>query len=150
MSSITKKRFTHEQVDNKWKGMKTTYKNIKDENKLTGNSPAKWESFNAMDSFMKKRSEIIPLVTCDTIEGLQFKQTTDQNLEVSTKNTDDSGSSSFFQKRKGYSNEIQKRHDEKMARFDEYLKLYKQSLELKAAMASKKNFFQSLMKLCKN
>ncbi|KAL1489120.1 hypothetical protein ABEB36_011086 [Hypothenemus hampei] len=130
MSLILNKKITHEQIDNKWKGLKKTYKKIKDENKRSGNAPLKWEFFNVMDSFMKKRPEIIPLATCDTVEGLQLtsKETTDSNVEA----TNDNGSS-FFRKKKRYDSDIQKRHDEKMARLDEYLKLYKQSLQLKAA-----------------
>ncbi|KAL1488691.1 hypothetical protein ABEB36_014490 [Hypothenemus hampei] len=125
MSLILNKRITYEQIDNKWKGLKKTYKKIKYENKRFGNAPLKWEFFNAMDSFMRKRPEIIPLATCDTVEGLQLttKQTTVNN---------DNGSS-FFRKKKRYDSDIQKRHDEKMARLDEYLKFYKQSLQLKAA-----------------
>ncbi|KAL1496972.1 hypothetical protein ABEB36_008013 [Hypothenemus hampei] len=132
ISSITKKKFTHEQVDNKWKGMKKTFKRIKDENNRSGNSPVKWEFFNAMDSFMRKRPEITPIATCDTKEGLQLKQTMDENMQVTTQNTDNNGSSSFFLKRKRRNNEVQKRHYEKIARFDQFLKLYKQSLKLKA------------------
>ncbi|KAL1488690.1 hypothetical protein ABEB36_014489 [Hypothenemus hampei] len=151
MSLILNKRITYEQIDNKWKGLKKIYKKIKYENKQFGNAPLKWEFFNAMDSFMRKRPEIIPLATCDTVEGLQLttKQTTgmlfqlvytehfdyilcsfylDSNVEVNNDN-----GSSFFRKKKRYDSGIQKRHDEKMARLDEYLKLYKQSLQLKAA-----------------
>ncbi|KAL1492919.1 hypothetical protein ABEB36_011085 [Hypothenemus hampei] len=117
-------QITHEQIDNKWKGLKKTYKKIKDENKRSGNAPLKWEFFNVMDSFMKKRPEIIPLATCDTVEGLQL---TSKETTV------------LFSKKKRYDSDIQKRHDEKMARLDEYLKLYKQSLQLKAA---KKTEFQ--------
>ncbi|KAL1517214.1 hypothetical protein ABEB36_001007 [Hypothenemus hampei] len=56
----------------------------------------------------------------------------DENMQVTTQNTDDNGSSSFFLKRKRRNNEVQKRHYEKMACFDQFLKLYKQSLKLKA------------------
>lgn len=66
METITHKKFTQDQVDNKWKGLKKTYKKIKDHNNKSGNESKKWQFFNAMDSFMGKKPEVEPVATCSS------------------------------------------------------------------------------------
>lgn len=57
---------TGEQCDSKWKGLKKTYKKIKDHNNKTGNSPQKWPFFAAIDSFLSTKPEVNPVATCST------------------------------------------------------------------------------------
>jgi hypothetical protein len=70
ITKLSGKKYTHEQVDNKWKGLKKTYKKIKDHNAQTGNDLKKWEFFYAIDSFMGNKPEISPPATCSTTKGL--------------------------------------------------------------------------------
>ncbi|CAG9773217.1 unnamed protein product [Ceutorhynchus assimilis] len=67
LSDMTNKKFTAEQCDTKWKGLKRTYKTIKDHNNKSGNDRRIWEFFAAIDSFLSKKPEIEPLSICSTI-----------------------------------------------------------------------------------
>lgn len=72
LSSITKKTCTWDQVENKWKGLKKTYKKVKDHNSKSGNEKRTWEFFKVIDDFMAKRPEIVPPAVCNSTDGLQI------------------------------------------------------------------------------
>lgn len=74
IGKTTGKVYTADQVDNKWKGLKKTYKNIKDSNNKSGNKANKWEFFYAMDCFMSKKPEVAPLAVCSSSGGLKVNE----------------------------------------------------------------------------
>lgn len=74
LSNIANKNFTPEQIDTKWKGLKRTYKKIKDHNSETGRNRKSWQFFDIMDSFLKKQPEIEAPATCSSESGLHVNQ----------------------------------------------------------------------------
>lgn len=74
LTSISGKEFTVDQVENKWKGLKKTYKKIKDHNNKSGNNRRNWEYLHIMDNFMSRRPEITPPAVCSSSEGLKINQ----------------------------------------------------------------------------
>ncbi|XP_044744227.1 uncharacterized protein LOC123306326 [Coccinella septempunctata] len=119
MTQVIGKAMSYEQVDSKWKGLKKTYKKIKDHNNQRGNSLKRWEFFHAMDSFLAKKPDIQPIaVASSTLEKV--------GKASGTESTNNLPSTS--RKRKS-DNMVQKRHDEKMAKMDKFLKLFQISVE---------------------
>ncbi|KAF5289716.1 hypothetical protein FQA39_LY03633 [Lamprigera yunnana] len=61
---------TTQQCDTKWKGMLKMYKQIKDANAKSGNSPKNWEYFDYLDNILFNKPEINPVATCSIQKGL--------------------------------------------------------------------------------
>lgn len=148
ITKLTGKKYTNEQVDNKWKGLKKTYKKIKDHNNHTGNGRKTWEFYKAIDSFMGNKPEITPFATCSSNSGLKVNSAgssscnatakydagvlgdLDHTVGSSTAATSRSSfTSTLMKKRKKKEDLAEKRHTEKLARYDEFLKLFKLSVE---------------------
>lgn len=72
INKVTTQKYTPEQIDSKWKGLKRTYKKIKDHNNRTGNNAKKWDFFAAIDAFMGKKPEIQPIAVCSSSQGLKI------------------------------------------------------------------------------
>ncbi|KAF2901952.1 hypothetical protein ILUMI_04234 [Ignelater luminosus] len=115
------KNLTYQQIENKWKTLKRTYKNVLKHNKLF------------------KKPEIVAPATCSSNNGLiirnetnnsmRDRQTEDTNGEDSdvetaaTQTESDAANSSFIKKRKLKENAAERRHKEKMQRFDTFNEL---------------------------
>lgn len=79
LTKTTGKKITPEQVDNKWKGFKKTYKKIKDHNNTSGSDRKQWEFFNAMDDLLGKKPEITPVAVCSSSAGLSILKEASSN-----------------------------------------------------------------------
>lgn len=75
MSRTFKLKFTMQQVDTKFKGLKNMYKKVKKHNDQSGNSKKEWEFYDLMDGIMFSKPEICARATCSSISGLTINST---------------------------------------------------------------------------
>ncbi|KAJ8969146.1 hypothetical protein NQ314_001887 [Rhamnusium bicolor] len=79
-------------VENKWKSLKRTYKNIKIKSAQSGSQRKHWEYFSVMDEILGLRPEISPQVVVSSSSGVMkhsqpVNSTIDEATESSTSNT---------------------------------------------------------------
>ncbi|KAK5644439.1 hypothetical protein RI129_005739 [Pyrocoelia pectoralis] len=121
--------FTWDQVQNKWKSLVRTYKNVKDNNNETGRNRKTWIFFDKMDQLFAKNPAIDPPVVMHN--GQRILKSLDDAPESSSQllprtsaahvsSDDDSGSTAKRQRKSSDLNDIliraieqnQKQHEE--------------------------------------
>lgn len=71
---------TWEQVENKWKGLRRTYKKIKDNNNSTGRAHQSWEFFDKMDEIFSRRPETNPISRASSSRGFIGQEEAQENI----------------------------------------------------------------------
>ncbi|CAH1110697.1 unnamed protein product [Psylliodes chrysocephalus] len=120
LSKTLKYTISADQCDSKWKGLKKTYKKIKDLNNTTGNKPKKWEFYYVMDNLLGNKPEVIPQAVCSSSEGLIINKVPER--ASTTKEIP-------INKGKRKASGVEFRHNEKMQKYDEFLHLFKLTVE---------------------
>lgn len=122
------KNFSSKQVETKWKTLKRTYKSILNHNKSTGRNRRYWEYFDVIHTVMHSMPEITPVATCSSAEGLkvaaQTQAASDTPRSATTTEDDLENPSSFLKKRKRKDSDIERRHREKIERWDRFNDLF--------------------------
>ncbi|KAF5301056.1 hypothetical protein FQA39_LY10875 [Lamprigera yunnana] len=113
---------TTQQCDTKWKGMLKMYKQIKDANAKSGNSPKNWEYFDYLDNILFNKPEINPVATCSIQKGL-ITDEHQQSCPSSPSSSVEEEPECSSRKRKRRLNLVEQKHKEKMQRQDRYLDL---------------------------
>ncbi|XP_018360094.1 PREDICTED: trihelix transcription factor GTL1-like [Trachymyrmex cornetzi] len=131
---------TWQQCDTKWKGLLKIYKDIKEHNSSSGRNRKRWEYFEVMNEMLHNKPEITPVATCSNTKGLMVNEEssgTGKSTEDEENITDDKYScdnkrkssstcaTDFFKKkRSSIGNAVERRHQEKMQRQDDFLKCF--------------------------
>ena len=120
------------QVENKVKFFKRTYKQIKIHNETSGKDRKNWRYFENMDQILRKRPEKTPRGTCADISDIcvtDVPSTSGDGKENTV--TEKSPESSFSAKRKKRLSDVERRHQDKMARLDRFNDLFERMLDKK-------------------
>lgn len=73
---------SYDKIDSKWKGLKKTYKKIKDDHNQTGQSRRYWEYYDVMNEILHKAPEITPPAVLSTEdESVQNRDSQDDSLQ---------------------------------------------------------------------
>jgi len=135
--------FTWQQCDTKWKGLLKIYKDVKEHNTTSGKNRKRWEYFEIMNKILHNKPEITPVATCSSSKGLITHKSnkTDESTSEAT-NTDEehsfddqikntsSHTSSFSRKRSAAANAVERRHQDKMRRQDDFLNYFSEYLNI--------------------
>lgn len=126
-----KLNISYEQVDSKWKGLKRTYKKIKEDNNTTGQSRKTWEYYDLIDSILFRAPEINPSAVLSTEDMEVF--CTPAKFPNSTE-IDSSPSSAYrtnlSRKRKVDDQEgVERRHKERMEATNKFLQIFQQMVD---------------------
>ncbi|CAG9773205.1 unnamed protein product [Ceutorhynchus assimilis] len=127
-------KYSPQQCDTKFKGLKNMYKQVKKHNEQSGKSFKAWEYFKLMHKLLYSKPEINAIATCSSKSGLIINRTPqtptsdeiDERLDTeepipSGSKTTPTYKSSFMRKRKNIENAVERRHKEKLERQDRYL-----------------------------
>ncbi|KAF2896409.1 hypothetical protein ILUMI_09775 [Ignelater luminosus] len=133
------KNLTYQQIENKWKTLKRTYKNVLKHNNTSGKSCRQWPFYNLVHDILFKKPEIVAPATCSSNNGLIIRNETDNSMRdrqtedtngedsdvetAATQTESDAANRSFIKKRKLKENAAERRHKEKMQRFDTFNEL---------------------------
>ena len=122
---------SYEQIDSKWKGLKKTYKKIKEENNSTGQSRKTWEFYDAMNELLHRAPEINPPATLSTEEECVVLSHSENDENI----PDEYSYSTNFRKRRrsnaGSEREanIERRHQERMEATSKFLDLFQKMVD---------------------
>jgi hydroxylamine reductase (hybrid-cluster protein) len=139
-----------QQVKNKWKNLKKTYKRIIDENKSTGNGRSQWKYLDEFNDMYGHKASTIPALVFDSgnSAGKRFSK---QVKESNPENKNDKKEKETCREQRGkkrsstvtvsdllskmedqnenFTKIVKEQHEEKMNRFDRFLDLYESSLK---------------------
>ncbi|KYM93648.1 hypothetical protein ALC62_15750, partial [Cyphomyrmex costatus] len=135
--------FTWQQCDTKWKGLLKIYKDVKEHNITSGKNRKRWEYYEIMNKILHNKPEITPVATCSSSKGLVTHKLSNTDRSTSeTTNTDEECFSddkikdtspyisSFSRKRSAVTNALERRHQDKMRRQDEFLNYFSDYLNI--------------------
>ncbi|KAF5296327.1 hypothetical protein FQA39_LY12544 [Lamprigera yunnana] len=120
--ATTIKKVVWQKIANVLSEKANMYKQIKDANAKSGNSPKNWEYFDYLDNILFNKPEINPVATCSIQKGLitdEHQQSCPSSPSSSVQEEPECSS----RKRKRRLNSSNKKHKEKMQRQDRYLDL---------------------------
>lgn len=80
------KLFDHIKIENKWKSLKRTYKNIKKHNASSGNDRKVWKYFDEMNNMLYNKPEIEAPATCSNESGLIIREDVQNEVPVNNIN----------------------------------------------------------------
>lgn len=115
------------QCQTKWKELLKKYKAVVAQNKSSGNQRETWVYFESINEVMHNKPEITPVATCSNLTGLINNKSPGSSFTAD--DDSDNENSSFVKKRRLKVSSAEKRHKDKMARFDKFNQLFEKFID---------------------